>query len=225
MAQLRAEMERRFTAFAEAGDRRWRQEMDELKASLTAAQQRKLGAARARQRREAEAGWAAESAAALGEEKPAAANAAVVARSGDQVRLRSLRSPARVLRRLEDGSYEVAAGAVRMQVAAGDIEAVIPAAGKPAAADSGKSADRMTPAMLEVNLIGLRADEAEDKLERFLDDALMAGAEQVRIVHGAGFGVLRKLVAERLRAHPQVGAFAHPPQNQGGTGVTLAELK
>ncbi|MGN6592881.1 MAG: Smr/MutS family protein, partial [Terriglobales bacterium] len=167
-----------------------------------------------------------ESAPALGEGKPAAAApASVAARSGDQVRLRSLRAPARVLRRLEDGSYEVAAGAVRMQVAAGDIEAVIPAAGNAPAPTSGKSADRLTPAMLEVNLIGLRADEAEDKLERFLDDALMAGAEQVRIVHGAGFGVLRKLVAERLRAHPQVGAFAHPPQNQGGAGVTLAELK
>jgi DNA mismatch repair protein MutS2 len=226
MAQLRAEMERRFTAFSEAGDRRWQKELDELKSSLTAAQQRKLSAARARQRREAAEEWKAESAAGLGEVRPssAAGNPAVV-RAGDQVRLRTLRAPARVLRRLDDGSYEVAAGMVRMQVAADDIEAVIPAAAPAPPATTGKSADRLTPAMLEVNLIGLRADEAEDKLERFLDDALMSGAEQIRIVHGAGFGVLRKLVAERLRAHPQVGAFAHPPQNQGGTGVTVAELK
>ncbi|MGN6593750.1 MAG: endonuclease MutS2, partial [Terriglobales bacterium] len=154
MTQLRAEMERRFAAFAEAGDRRWQKELDELKASLTAAQQRKLAAARARQRREAEEQWAAESAPALGEGKPAAA-APVVAHSGDQVRLRSLRAPARVLRRIEDGSYEVAAGAVRMQGAAGDIEAVIPAAGNAPAPTTGKSADRLTPAMLEVNLIGL----------------------------------------------------------------------
>jgi len=226
MAQLRAEMERRFTAFSEAGDRRWQKELDELKASLTAAQQRKLSAARARQRREAAGEWKAESAAGLGEARPAsAAGSPAVARAGDQVRLRTLRAPARVLRRLDDGSYEVAAGMVRMQVAADDIEAVIPAAAPAPPATTGKSADRLTPAMLEVNLIGLRADEAEDKLERFLDDALMSGAEQIRIVHGAGFGVLRKLVAERLRAHPQIGAFAHPPQNQGGAGVTVAELK
>jgi DNA mismatch repair protein MutS2 len=226
MAQLRAEMERRFTAFSEAGDRRWEKELDELKSSLTAAQQRKLSAARARQRREADEEWKAESAAGLGAARPAAAaGSAVLARPGDQVRLRTLRAPARVLRRLDDGSYEVAAGMVRMQVAAEDIEAVIPAAAPAPPATTGKSADRLTPAMLEVNLIGLRADEAEDKLDRFLDDALMSGAEQIRIVHGAGFGVLRKLVAERLRAHPQVGAFAHPPQNQGGAGVTVAELK
>ncbi|MGH9485370.1 MAG: Smr/MutS family protein, partial [Terriglobales bacterium] len=65
----------------------------------------------------------------------------------------------------------------------------------------------------------------ESRLDKFLDDALLAGAEQVRIVHGAGFGVLRKLVADALRAHPQVARFAHPPQNQGGNGVTCAELK
>src|SRR6185312_1157794 len=109
--------------------------------------------------------------------------------------------------------------------AADDIEAVIPAAAPAPPGTNGKNADPLTPAMLGGQLVGLRAGEAEDKLERFLDDALMSGAEQIRIVHGAGFGVLRKLVAERLRAHPQVGAFAHPPQNQGGAGVTLAELK
>ncbi|TAN24230.1 MAG: endonuclease MutS2 [Acidobacteria bacterium] len=222
MASLRAEMERRFAAFAEAGDRRWQHELEELKASLTAAQQRKLAAARSRQRREAAEAWQAESAAALGEESAAASSRPEV-HPGDPVRLRGSRALARVLRRLADGGYEVAAGAVRMQVGAAEIEAVSPPA-RPAAA-SAADPDRLTPATLELNLIGLRADEAEARLDKFLDAALLAGAEQVRIVHGAGFGVLRKLVADALRAHPQVARFAHPPQNQGGTGVTLAELK
>ncbi|MGH9414554.1 MAG: endonuclease MutS2 [Terriglobales bacterium] len=219
-AALRAEMERRFAAFMEAGDRRWQRELNELKASLSAAQQRKLAAARARQRREAEEAWQAESSQALGLATAPAA-AARQAHPGDAVRLRGSRTAARVLRRLADGGYEVAAGAVRLQVAADDLEVI----DRPAAAPPPAPADRLTPAAMELNVIGLRAEEAESRLDKFLDDALLAGAEQVRIVHGAGFGVLRKLVADALRAHPQVARFAHPPQNQGGNGVTCAELK
>ncbi|MGH9476879.1 MAG: endonuclease MutS2 [Terriglobales bacterium] len=225
MAALREEMQRRFQSFADEGDRRWRQELDELKASLSAAQQRKLSAARSRQRREAEQAWQAESAAALGARAAApAAGAAPEARSGDQVRLRSARMPARVLSRLPGGGYEVSAGAMRLQVAPEEIEAIISRA-KPAAAPAPTQPDRLTPAALELNLIGLRAEEAEERLDKFLDDALLAGAEHVRIVHGSGFGVLRKLVADALRVHSQVAHFAHPPQNQGGQGVTLADLK
>lgn len=222
MAALRAEMERRFAVFAEAGDRRWQRELEELKTSLTAAQQRKLAAARSRQRREAAEAWQTEAAGALGEAS-AVVSSRPEARPGDAVRLRGSHAAARVLRRLADGGYEVAAGAVRMQVAAAEIEAV--QAPTPRAGASGAKPDRLTPATLELNLIGLRADEAEARLDKFLDEALLAGAEQVRIVHGAGFGVLRKLVAEALRAHPQVASFSHPPQNEGGQGVTLAAFK
>ncbi|MGH9488758.1 MAG: endonuclease MutS2 [Terriglobales bacterium] len=224
MAALRAEMERRFAAFAAAGDRRWRGEMEAIKQSLTAAQQRKAAAARARQKREAAETWEIEAAAALGETARPADDAPVSAAPGDQVRLRSARTTARVLRRLPDGRYEVAAGAVRMQIEAGEIEAVLLRATLVPPA-SASVPDRLTPATMELHLIGLRAEEAGARLDKFLDDALLAGVEQVRIVHGAGFGVLRKLVAEALRVHPQVARFAHPPQNQGGQGVTLAELK
>ncbi|MGH9466271.1 MAG: Smr/MutS family protein, partial [Terriglobales bacterium] len=148
--------------------------------------------------------------------------AAPAVRPGDQVRLRSARTPARVLRQLADGRYEVAAGAVRVQIEPDDIESVL-AGAAPAAAPA--QPDRLTPASLEVNLIGLRADEAQARLDKFLDEALLAGVEQIRIVHGSGFGVLRKVVAEVLRDHPQVARFAHPPQNEGGSGVTCAELK
>ena len=107
-----------------------------------------------------------------------------------------------------------------MRVAAADITAVLPA-DKPAS----KGTDSASAAILELNLIGQRMEEATGQLERFLDQALLADAAQVRIVHGAGFGVLRKAVADTLRAHPQVARFSHPPQNQGGQGVTIAELK
>ena len=80
-------------------------------------------------------------------------------------------------------------------------------------------------AVSEINLIGTRAEEAVERVERFLDDAMAAELKNLRIVHGYGTGALRRSIAEFLRAHPLVANF-HPAQdNQGGGGVTVVELK
>ena len=77
----------------------------------------------------------------------------------------------------------------------------------------------------ELNLIGLDSERAREDLERFLDQAFTAGAASIRIVHGHGTGVLRKMVADVCRSHPAVRSFRHPPQHFGGTGATEVELE
>ena len=75
-------------------------------------------------------------------------------------------------------------------------------------------------------MIGQRAEEARDNVDQFLGDrAVMATASRVRIVHGHGMGILRKVIAELLATNPHVGKFYPAPQGEGGTGATVVELK
>jgi DNA mismatch repair protein MutS2 len=77
----------------------------------------------------------------------------------------------------------------------------------------------------ELNLIGQTTDEARDRVDRFLDEAFLQGHTHVRIIHGHGTGALRRAVAELLRHHPHVARFDLAPENQGGAGATVVELK
>ncbi|MDQ3666200.1 MAG: Smr/MutS family protein [Acidobacteriota bacterium] len=77
----------------------------------------------------------------------------------------------------------------------------------------------------ELNVIGQRADEAVDAVDKFLDAASLGGLSQLRIVHGHGTGALRRAIAELLKDHPHVARFAAAPQDQGGSGATVVELK
>lgn len=77
----------------------------------------------------------------------------------------------------------------------------------------------------ELNVIGKTSDEAVDAVDKFLDQASMASLNQVRIIHGHGTGALRKAIAELLKDHPHVERFMPAPQDQGGSGATIVELR
>ncbi len=77
---------------------------------------------------------------------------------------------------------------------------------------------------IEVHLRGMRAEEALDKLEKYLDRAYMAGLPYVRVVHGKGTGTLRKLARDYLHSSPLVSSFQTAEPNEGGEGVTVAKL-
>ncbi|MEW6601582.1 MAG: Smr/MutS family protein, partial [Nitrospirota bacterium] len=76
----------------------------------------------------------------------------------------------------------------------------------------------------ELNLIGQRVDPALSKIERFLNDASMAGAMQVKIIHGYGTGILARAVREFLKDHPLVESIRKGNEEEGGDAVTIAEL-
>ncbi len=77
----------------------------------------------------------------------------------------------------------------------------------------------------ELNLIGRTTADAEYEIDRFLDEAYLAALPQVRIIHGFGTGALKNFVHHFLKGHPHVLRFSFAPQDQGGNGATIAELK
>jgi DNA mismatch repair protein MutS2 len=76
----------------------------------------------------------------------------------------------------------------------------------------------------EISIRGLTIEEAEPLLQRALDDAVLGDLPYLRIIHGKGTGVLRDFVQAILKRDPRVKRFALAPANQGGHGVTIAEL-
>jgi DNA mismatch repair protein MutS2 len=76
----------------------------------------------------------------------------------------------------------------------------------------------------ELHLRHLTLDEALPRLDKYLNDAFMAGLYQVRIIHGKGAGILRQAVRKRLDNHPLVGSYRPALYGEGGAGVTIVEL-
>ena len=158
---------------------------------------------------------------------------------GDQIRLKSLNKIAVVQRDIEKDLFEVALGTIKMRVKRDDLSEV----SRPGESSLGEKADPLAAARkqknvhvtvssastdemrMEINLIGRTVDEATQELEKYLDRAFLAGLPRVRVIHGHGAGILRRGVREFLKSHPHVATIAEAPQNEGGQGATLVELR
>mgnify|MGYP001771087434 CR=1 FL=1 len=79
---------------------------------------------------------------------------------------------------------------------------------------------RAASTAIEIDLIGKREAEAKRDLERFIDSALLSGVPFVRIVHGKGEGILRKMVYDLLRKHPEVRSIEDAIAPDGGGRAT-----
>jgi DNA mismatch repair protein MutS2 len=77
---------------------------------------------------------------------------------------------------------------------------------------------------VELDLRGQRVEESIPQLDKYLDDAFLAGMPFVRIVHGKGTGALRQAVRQQLRSHPLVKSHRSGERGEGGSGVTVAYL-
>jgi DNA mismatch repair protein MutS2 len=157
---------------------------------------------------------------------------------GDQVRIKSMNKIATIARELEKDLYEVSLGALKMRIKRDDIAEVVAPASKPLVTEkpldavarqkgvrvtvtSSGSEDMKS----EINLIGRTVDEATNDLEKYLDQAFLAGLPRVRVIHGTGMGVLRRALREYLRTHPHVASIQEPTHQEGGAGATVVELR
>jgi DNA mismatch repair protein MutS2 len=159
--------------------------------------------------------------------------------AGDQVRIKSMDKIAIVQREVEKDLFEVALGPIKMRVKreelsepsglggdsgqgrASPLAAVRRQKGVRVSVTSANTDEMRT----EINLIGRTVDEATGELEKYLDRAFLAGLERVRVIHGHGAGILRRGVREFLKNHPHVAGIEEAPQNEGGQGATLVELR
>jgi DNA mismatch repair protein MutS2 len=155
---------------------------------------------------------------------------------GDQVRLKSMNKIATVQREVEKDLFEVALGPIKMRVKRDDLcevgESTPTEKADPLAAARRQKNIHVTVTnantdemRMEINLIGRTVDEATQELEQYLDRAFLAGLPRVRVIHGHGAGILRRGVREFLKSHPHVATLAEAPQNEGGQGATLVELR
>jgi len=149
---------------------------------------------------------------------------------GDTVKLKSLGRNGVVKRRVDEHSFEVEIGAMKMKVSRDDIaEVVIRASDLPLRVARAQgvsiSVAEDSGALSEINVIGKNVDEATARVEKFLDRAFLAGLPRVRIVHGSGMGILRKALRQYLEKHPHVASVSEPPQNEGGAGATVVEFR
>ena len=133
------------------------------------------------------------------------------------------------LRAIHGDHAEVDVRGKRMRARLRDLRVVAPAAALAASQTrvhvNVDLAPRPGGSLTEINVIGNRVEEAIDRVERFLDDASSSDLRSLRIVHGFGTGQLRRAIAEYLRKHPLVAHFGTAPDNQGGGGATVVELK
>ncbi len=75
-----------------------------------------------------------------------------------------------------------------------------------------------------VDVRGMRVDEAWPLIDKALDNAVLGGLSELRILHGKGTGRLARGIRELLDEHPQVESVSHPPEREGGTGITIVRL-
>jgi len=124
----------------------------------------------------------------------------------------------------ERQEFEVRLGALRSRVSLSQVERVQrphTKAGREQPAAPLPPPPAVEP---ELEVRGRTIDEALPDLDKYIDDAYRAGLSSVRVVHGRGTGVLRKAVRDLLARHPLVRAVETPPPQEGGEGVTVAQL-
>jgi len=144
---------------------------------------------------------------------------------GDIVFIKSIGHDASIIKiNFKDNRLRVRAGSMEMEVPLSDVGFK-----KDLSTEAGKGGirlERLDEAVSsEINIVGLRVDEALSRLEPFLNHASIAGFSEVIIIHGVGTGILSKAVREYLTGHPLVKGFRSGTQQEGGAGVTIVSMK
>jgi DNA mismatch repair protein MutS2 len=141
---------------------------------------------------------------------------------GDTAWIRGLNTTGQVIS-LEGDTAEVQAGSFGVRVQTSELERRAPPEAPPTGSATVQVGSAPAPSV-ELDLRGRRVEEALPRVDKYLDDAFLAGMPLVRIVHGKGTGVLRQAVREQLRAHPLVKSHRSGERGEGGSGATVAYL-
>ncbi|MFC3883173.1 endonuclease MutS2 [Bacillus songklensis] len=143
---------------------------------------------------------------------------------GDEVKVISFGQKGTLLEKTGNNEWQVQMGIMKMKVKESNMEYISspkPVETKPLATIRGKDYH----VNLELDLRGERYEDALQRVEKYIDDALLAGYPRVSIIHGKGTGALRKGVQEYLKNHRSVKNIRFGEATEGGTGVTIVEFR
>lgn len=143
---------------------------------------------------------------------------------GDEVKVLSFGQIGHIIKKVSDDEFQVQIGILKMTVQEKDLQYIsrpTPVETKPLATIKG-SDFHVKP---ELDLRGERFEDAVLKVEKYIDEALLAGYPSVSIIHGKGTGALRKGVHDFLKTHRHVKSFRLGGMAEGGSGMTFVELK
>ena len=210
-------------------EKRWESTIEQLRAQLEAAKAPKpskgLDRKMASLKREVREEWNTQVLEAIGgaATAPAPPSAPRPLAVGDQVQVANLSSLGTVMALPDDNQADIAVGHLHMRLPRSEVRRIVQGGtGAPRAAVAVRGSDE-TPA--ELNVIGDTAELARERVDKFLDEAYMAGRFRLRIIHGHGKGILRKSLHEMFASHPHVEKFYLAPPHEGGAGATIVELK
>ena len=143
---------------------------------------------------------------------------------GDIVSLKGTDSIGEIVEQVDSNHFVILAGAFRINVGRLDItksEQKLPTGKRCTSTDSLPAAE---PIKNEIDLRGMYAEEAITCIEKFFDNAIIAGFHRVSLIHGKGTGALRRKITEYLRTKASIKSFKLGEWNEGGAGVTIVEL-
>jgi DNA mismatch repair protein MutS2 len=143
-------------------------------------------------------------------------------RLGDTVWVAGLQATGEIME-LSGDEAEVQVGSFRVKARLGDLELRHRAA-KPEVRERVVSVPRVSSPGLELNLRGQTTEEVLPRLDKYLNDAYLAGLPQVRIIHGKGTGTLRRVVRDFVTNHPLVASYQPGDEHEGGEGATVVKL-
>ena len=144
--------------------------------------------------------------------------------AGDDVKLLTLNQRGTVLEQINDHEYNVQVGMMRVNVSKENLQLLKKqkeAKLEPVAMVRGSNQQ----VGMELDLRGERFEDAVAKLEKYIDEALLAGHPRVTIIHGKGTGALRKGVQQFAKKHRQIKEYRPGSMSEGGSGVTIIEFK
>jgi DNA mismatch repair protein MutS2 len=145
---------------------------------------------------------------------------------GDEVLVKTIGQKGQVVEDYGNGEYQVQIGMLKMKARREDLEwKASPNVEKAVATGISSFSRSQSHVKPELDLRGKMVDEALAEIDKYLDDALLAGFHQVSLIHGKGTGALRKGVHRFLDRHQSVKEYRLGGQGEGGSGVTVVSLK
>ena len=146
-------------------------------------------------------------------------------KAGDEVMVLSLNRQGELIEKTKNGDWMVQLGMMKVNIKEDDLEYLRQSVKKK---DSGKGKmihKRNTNVGIQLDLRGERYEDAMLRLDKYMDEVLLAGYQTVTIIHGHGTGALRQGVHKYLKKNKHVASFRFGGAGEGGTGATVVELK